>query len=128
MTEVRFRIPTPATGKNRRKLVTIGGKPRLIKSAEARKSAAEAWDAAMRAVAGRELPVFGDDDIEVDIVHLVDVEEIEVRVRSAGPRPKGRTGRKRDLQNLADVVLDAMQGVVYANDNAVVGLNMRRRK
>ena len=72
-------------------------------------------------------PLFGDDDIGVDMVYHARRGELTVRVWSEGSRPPKFSGRKRDLQNLQDGVLDALQGLLYANDNQVTKLTMQRR-
>ncbi len=123
--EVRFRMPVPSTGKNSRKFAVRNGKSAFIKSDAARASAKQALSAAMEACP-TPWPLFGDDDVAVEIVHHVAANEIEVVMRRVGPPPADEGERVRDLQNLADVLLDAVQGVVYENDNAVVELSMRR--
>jgi len=119
-------IDTPASGKNRRQLVWIGGKPRLIKSKEANRTAKHTRSRAIKAMAKRDAPVHPTDDVEVVMRYYVAEERCTVSVRSLRPRPKGRTGRKRDLSNLPDVVLDAIQGFAYANDNQVARLIVER--
>lgn len=124
---IRFKIPTPASSKNSRMLVTIGGRPRSIKNAKARASAADVIEAAanaMRMAAARRID---DDDVRVTIVYDVESETCAVEVASIGPRPKGRTGRRRDVANLPEVVLDALQGIAYGNDNQVADLRVVRR-
>jgi len=49
-----------------------------------------------------------------------------VEVWSLGPKPKGKTGRKRDLQNLQEGILDGLQGLAFKDDNQVVMLHMHR--
>lgn len=132
MIVVRFTIPVPASSKNSRRVFRHGGRIILAKSAAAVTSQRQVRDAAASALValGITLPpgstLFGDDDLDVTIEHLVEQDACVVTVQSAGPRPKGRTGRKRDLQNLQEAVLDALQGELFDNDNAVVRLTMKR--
>jgi len=74
------------------------------------------------------VPLVENDDVAVTIRHLVRTEEVEVIVEPAGKPGKvdGKTGRKRDLANLADTILDALQGAAYSNDRQVARLTMER--
>lgn len=82
--------------------------------------------AAAQAMAETQHPGFGDDNVGVAFQHDVREEQLRVWIWSLGPRPAGKTGRKRDLQNLQEVVLDAAQGVVFDDDNQVDWLLMQR--
>lgn len=73
-----------------------------------------------------EEPLLADDDVAVQMVHDVAREVVEVTVSRIGPRPKGKTGRKRDVVNIPELVLDALQGLAYANDNQVAHLTVGR--
>lgn len=46
--------------------------------------------------------------------------EIEVRIHAYRPRRRG------DLDNLAKVALDALNGIAWTDDDQIVGLEMRR--
>lgn len=72
------------------------------------------------------LPLWPDDEVEVEATRNVQAETLEVVFRWAGPRPKGRTGRDRDTQNLLESLLDVAQGVLYENDNQVRSVTIRR--
>jgi len=54
--------------------------------------------------------------VEVHMVFLGD--ETRIVVRPAPARPSGRS--RADIDNLVKLVLDALQGVAYDNDNQVV--------
>lgn len=132
-TTISFLIPTPASTKNSRRIFKAGnGRPIVAKSAAAIQSIRQIKAHAYRALQclGAHLEsgssLFGDDDIRVSIQHLVEEEVVLVKVSSAGPRPRGKTGRKRDLQNLQEGILDALQGILFDNDNQVVELMMHR--
>lgn len=68
-----------------------------------------------------------EDEVEVEATRLVGKDQLEVVFRHAGAKPKGRTGRDRDTQNLLESLLDAAQGVVYSNDNQVRRVAIERR-
>lgn len=72
------------------------------------------------------LPLWPDDEVEVTITRNVHDDTCEVTFTRLGPRPKGRTGRDKDTQNLLDAVCDAAEGIVYANDNQVGCVFARR--
>ena len=64
-------------------------------------------------------PLFGGDCVALHVTEDTDDGSIEIRVRRLGPRPKGRSGRRRDIHNVFDVVADAGQQLLYANDNQI---------
>jgi len=101
-----------------------------LPSKRAEVSMREIRDAAMQALREYEMApgetLFGDDDIGVVIRHRVPDDTVVVEVWSLGPRPKGKTGRKRDLQNLQEGILDCLQGLAYKDDNQVAMLHMHR--
>ena len=101
-----------------------------LPSKAARKSVEEIRAAATNALAEhqeREGSLFADDDIGVDITHHVKDDTCTVKVWSIGPKPKkGKTGRKRDLQNLQEGVLDTLQGLAFDDDRQVCLLQMKR--
>ena len=134
-----FTIPVPASSKNSRILVRgKSGRPMSLPSKAARKSAEEIKAAAIRAldegvtngkltIRDDALSLFGDDDVGVSIDHHVEDDTVTVRVWSLGERPKvKRTGRRRDLQNLQDGVLDHLQGIAFDDDRQVTMLHMKR--
>lgn len=137
-----FTIPfVPAALKNRPRLGRIRRRGRLVANIRPSKEA-EIDKRELRALLRREIggagirePMLGDRDVAVSIVHRVREGLVDVTVEDRGPRPKGFTGRKRDLHNIAELVLDAMQedrrrmyGGLYRNDNQVVELTMRRER
>ncbi len=73
-----------------------------------------------------EPPHFGDREVAVVIQYDARADVCEVLVSDLGPRPKGFAGRRRDLANLGEVILDALQGPVIVNDNQVCELRFRR--
>lgn len=128
----RLRIPTPPSGKNRQRIMAAGKKCKecgrkpktwIMASAEAEQAAKGIRAAA--AMAANQLgwhghtPLFGDDDVSVLYTVHARSGSCLVEVRSIGPRPDGFSGRMSDLHNVPDVLLDALQGIVFENDNAV---------
>lgn len=71
-------------------------------------------------------PPFGNDDLDVHIVWNVKYDKTTITVGSLGPPPKGKTGRRRDVQNIPAVVLDALQGIVYDDDKQVRRLTVEK--
>lgn len=119
----------PTSTKNSRRLVPGKGKagPRSIKSARACRESRLIKQAILEALgAVPERAVFGDDDIAVDIIVDHVNERTMVAVRSAGQKPTGATGRGRDLQNVQEGILDALQSILYDDDRQVVQLRMAR--
>lgn len=98
------------------------GKTDRLKADEARVREVLAWHLARH----RALPLFGDHEVGVELTWHVPTDRVLVTARDLGPRPKGRTGRRRDVTNLPELLLDAAQGLLYANDNQVAELTVRR--
>jgi Holliday junction resolvase RusA-like endonuclease len=128
--KLTFTIPVPASTKNSRRLIRRGrgitslpSKKAVVSMRQIRAAALEAAKDHERAEDGT---VFGDQDIGVTIKHRVPDDTATVEVWSLGPRPKGKTGRKRDLQNLQEGILDGLQGLAYIDDNQVTMLHMTR--
>lgn len=131
----RFTIPVPVSSKNRQRVMRRGRRAWIAKGAQAEAQHTTIKRAALAALAewGPRpdlTSLFGDDNLEMQIEHDVELDLLHVTVRSLGPRPgsKVKTGRKRDLQNLQDAVCDALQGVVYDNDNQIDLLTMKRTR
>lgn len=127
-----FTIPVPPSTKNSRRILKHGRRRIVAKSKAAMSAMRSIQDLAIQELHRRALrpppfnPLFGDDDVAVDITHNVEADTVTISVWSAGPRGKGKTGRKRDLQNLQEGILDALQGILFENDNQVTELRMRR--
>lgn len=83
----------PASKANSRKLVTLGGRPAFIKSQKARDYVTE-----FQRQCREQVKVMTDKDVRVELM-----------IHYASRRP--------DLDE--SVILDAMQGIVYANDRQV---------
>lgn len=134
---LRFVIPTPPSSKNARRArrlptgLIIQYRPKeIVQATEAIQATAIA---ALKAQAPRcyseRAPLLPDEDVEVVMVHNVRNDTLDVTVTKRGPCPsksKGATGRKRDVVNLPELVLDAIQRIAYRNDNQVCDLRVWR--
>lgn len=123
---VSFWIPKPPSSKNaRRARVVRGGKAngRVIqyRPTNILRVTEQIRHQASLAMAARGWPpgaLIEDNDIGVAMEFHVATEQLHVTVFDRGPKPK-KPGRKSDLHNMQELVLDAMQGIVYRNDNQV---------
>lgn len=137
----RFRMPVPAAKKNRQQVFRFGKKCkacgkrvglRIMPSKEAREVEDKIRFHVKRVLRERgyddsgQAPFFGDHDVRCEIDYRARDGKIEVTFSDAGPRPKGFTGRKRDLANIPEALLDALQRVLYVNDNQISELHLRR--
>jgi hypothetical protein len=122
----RFVTPTPCTGKNSRRIVKFGHKPALVKSKQALATALQVQQRCLWALRTLPHPLIPDDDVAVHMRHHVARDLFEVVVEPIGAPPTVDNWRARDTGNLPDVVLDAMQDLVFANDNQVARLVVER--
>lgn len=140
---LHFRIPRPPAAKNSRRIYRTGPKCRACNnpmgplgtamSDEAAAAVAGIQAAAIDALRrqapqafGERRPLLVDEDARIEVVHYVANDVVDVLVRSAGPKPKGTTGRKRDVHNVPELICDTLQGIAFANDNQVVDLRCWR--
>jgi len=126
----KITLPAPPSGKNGQRILghgakcpTCGKRETLFvkKSAEAT-AAEESIHRAARfhtGIGGDMSPLFPSEDVTTLITYHARSGTIEVEVYPVCDRPDGFTGRTRDLHNIPDVLLDALQGVVFTNDNQV---------
>ena len=122
---VSITVPIPASKKNRRILNTKGKHPILLPSPDAKQSEKEIRDAWIEAV-GRLAPVWDSEEIAVSVTYAVKTQKVTIDVEPLAPRPKGVTGRRRDLHGMIETVCDALEGLAYKNDNQVAVVVMRR--
>lgn len=110
---------------NQRVLTNVGPRPFVTASSEAIGD-----DKAIRRVCiealGEGRILWPEDELECRMTVHMRSKRITCMVRSIGPRPKGFTGRTRDVSNLPELILDAMQGSVFGNDNQVGRLTVVR--
>lgn len=129
MRVLHFEIPLPPSLKNS----VVIGRGRMWKSSAVKVAMRTIRDTIRREIDKihasypSEGPIFGGNRIKLQIAHNVPLDKLLVWVEDLGQFPtSGRTGRKRDLQNLQDTLCDAMEGVVYKNDNQIDKLSMWR--
>lgn len=118
----------PESGKNRRNLAIINGVPRSFPNAKAKRQADWIKRAVQAAALGGLIKPFDDCDLAMRIEHCVTEDSVVIFVWKCGERPKGKTGRKRDLHNLSVLIPDALQGVLYHNDNQIALMMLERVK
>lgn len=140
---ISFRIPRPPAAKNSRRIYRTGPTCRLCNNRSGPLGTAMSDEAAaavegIQAAAidalrrqapqafGERRPLLVDEDARIEVVHYVANDVVDVLVRSAGPKPKGTTGRKRDVHNVPELICDTLQGIAFANDNQVVDLRCWR--
>lgn len=130
---ITFEIPPPCSKKNNTEMRRRGryGKRWITPNDQVRSEARRMRQAVSEGMArlGLQEPLFGeDDDVELELRHLIDRDVVQVTFRRIGPplEVKGRTGRKRDVINLFDAVGDAMNGLVYGDDKQIALCSGRR--
>lgn len=89
-------------------------------------------EAALAELRALPMPFDERDELRVEIVLEVGGCEredlVHVEVSNVGERPRrGRTGRRRDVHNIGALVLDALQGTLYADDRQVAEVVYRRK-
>ena len=126
MTEhISITVPIPASKKNRRRIVTTRGKIRSIPSEQAVTSEKQIREAWIEKV-GKLQPQWGDEEIALVVIYDVASATVEIQVGPCGEKPKGVTGRRRDVQGFLETICDALEGLAYKNDNQVSMVVMRR--
>lgn len=129
-----MRLPfVPAAKKNRPRILWRRhrhGKrvPYVAPSEEAEGDENEITMLVRQAIALRGLsrPVFRDHDVRVEFTYLARSGLLDFEVIDLAPRPKGFTGRQRDVQNIPAVVLDALEDELFVDDNQVAEMTIRR--
>ncbi len=71
--------------------------------------------------------IFGDADVRREVVVDVDTATTTVTITWLRKKPKGMTGRRFDLDNVAASIDDALQGLVYDNDSQISECGSIRR-
>lgn len=98
----------------------------LVPSGEAKRDAREIARLAETIVHATDRPHFPSEDLCATFVVYPRSGRMALRLDAIGERPKGFTGRRRDLHGHIDVVLDALEGIAFANDNQIAELYIRR--
>ncbi len=118
-------VPAPPSKKNRQLVMRRRDGRRFIRADDSTVAAEQTIAMLARAEVGSGV-LWPSEDVRVEITHHARNKTCTIEVEAIGPRPKGFTGRKRDISNLSECILDALQRVVFANDNQVCELVIRR--
>lgn len=118
-----FTIPTPPTSKkNGRRWLKFGGRMRFVPSSKACQDERTVAEIARQACGGV-MPFDAGDALHIGYEHDIDSDTVEVTVTKIGTLPSGKKGQKRgtkrDVISIAETLADALQGVLYPNDNAI---------
>lgn len=123
-TQFVFAVTTPpASKKNGRRWLKRGRRKFLMPSDKAIASEAEVAAAASRATGGR-MPFDELDAVRLDYSHDILTDLVQITVTKIGVLPAKGTakcprGTKRDAHGMLETIADALQGIIYPNDNAV---------
>lgn len=121
-----FTIPRPVKGKKNQKFtIWKDGRQIPITRKGAQNDIAMVTTLAIQAMQ-ESLGLEGTGDVRATITHRIQSDEVHVLFETIREKPRGKTGRRRDLDNMATTILDACQGVVYHNDNQVADLRIIR--
>lgn len=125
-TAVEFEIPRPvASSKNRKRIFGRGARKIVLLSREAERDIADVRTLALAAARGIEF--HEDDSLSLTYTHDVHADTLRVRIEKVGELPtKGKRGTKRDVHGMVETIADALQGVLYPNDNAIDVFGGRR--
>jgi hypothetical protein len=123
---VTFICEAPASKKNRGSIIKVNGRPMILPNKQALRDEAEIRGILHARYGGGEAPRFADHDVEVRVQFEPRLNRCYVTVSPLRPRPKGFTGRRRDLANILEALLDALQGPLLANDNQVARIVIER--
>ncbi len=116
-------MPGAPVGKGRPRITTIGGRPRAFTSAKTRQAEAEIA-AAASAVMGSRPP--SESPVAVGIVAVHQVPQSWTKARKLAAMSGEVVPAKPDLDNVGKAVLDAMNGVAYADDVQVIRLTLEK--
>jgi hypothetical protein len=98
----------------------------IVPSGEAKRDAREIARLAEDLVHVTDRPFFPDEDLSATMIVDPRRGRMAIKIEAIGERPRKFTGRKRDLHGHIDVPMDALQGIVFANDNQIAELYIRR--
>lgn len=115
-----------AAKKNRQRVFSRPGLPPIVSPSDEARGDDKAIRRFCIEALGEGRILWPDDELECRMTVHMRSKRVTCMVRSIGPRPKGFTGRTRDVSNLPELILDAMQGSVFGNDNQVGRLTVVR--
>lgn len=123
-TKFSFAVSTPpASKKNGRRVFRAGNRLRFVPSSAAIASEAEVAAAARQATGGT-MPFDRCDALRLDYTHDIETDAVQIVVTKIGTLPEKSTrkqlrGTKRDVHGMLETIADALQGVLYPDDDAV---------
>jgi Holliday junction resolvase RusA-like endonuclease len=122
---VTFRAPALRSKKNRRITFIRNGKVIQMPDPKILKEQRDMRDQLSLEYRGK-VAHFADNEVAVHVKYYPRTLETEVCISDMGPRPKKYSGRRRDLQNVLEALLDALQGPILINDNQVSRITVER--
>lgn len=122
---VFFTCEAPASKKNRGSIIKVNGRPMILPNKQALRDEAEIRGLLHDRYGGT-APRFADHDVEVEVVFEPRFNRAHVTVKAVRQRPKGFTGRRRDLSNILEALCDALQGPLLTNDSQVSKITIER--
>jgi len=121
MNRVTFTIPGPAVGKQRPKATSRGGFVRMYTPEKTQSYEALVKLVASQAMAGRTMFA---GPVRVRLGVLCNIpKSLSKRDRAAAEAGRTRPSTKPDIDNVIKAVFDAMNGIVFHDDRAVVSVN-----
>lgn len=122
----------PHSLKNRQRIFKIGKRTVIKCSKEADMDAKSLASIVHEVWPHLHNPRWPTQSMRLNIRHIVPDDAVEITVSPIRERPKGKTGRKRDIHNIVDIIADALQvsrktgiGVVQ-NDNQFSDVHITR--
>lgn len=123
MLTLAFFVPGPPVGKGRPRLSARGGFARAYTPAKTRQAEAEIA-AAASAVMGSRPP--SESPVAVGIVAIHPVPQSWTKARKQAALRGEVVPAKPDLDNMGKLVMDAMNGITYADDVQVIRLTLEK--
>lgn len=116
-----FTVPLIGLSKKNSQQIRSGARGLFVQASEGARMAEEAIALCALAALPKRLtrhgPAFGDNYVAVRLTLDEDAEQTTVEIQDLGPQPKtGRRHTRRDVHNVADVFMDALQGIAFRDD------------
>lgn len=125
--KIEFELPRPPRSKKNNKVPRRSGRRIGLRTCIVEQEA-DIKVEALKACSGNTLPLWPEEDISVWVRHDIVTNRVRVTVEPMGRACtfNGRTGRGRDIQNLPESILDALQRIVYRDDRQVAHITICR--
>ncbi len=123
MLTLEFFVPGPPVGKGRPRLSARGGFARAYTPAKTRQAEAEIASVASVAMGGRPP---SESPVAVGIVAVHPVPQSWTKARKLAAMSGELVPARPDLDNVGKAVLDAMNGITYADDVQVIRLTLEK--